>query len=143
MARIVVSGYMIRYPLAGMLMAFFHYVLGLHRLGHEVLYIEESGWPCSCYDPVTGDWQDDPRTGLRVVRGLLADCGVQVPVCYVNRDSGQVEGTSWEDVKRMLGEADLLLNVGGVCWLPEFRLCRRRALIDLDPFFTQMDRFES
>jgi len=42
MARIIVAGYVIRHPLAGNLLAFFHHVLGLQRLGHEILYLEES-----------------------------------------------------------------------------------------------------
>src|SRR5262245_15719678 len=141
MARVVVCGYMVRHPVAGNLLAFFHYVLGLHRLGHEVAYLEESGWPSSCYDPDPRHWHDHPHTGLRVVRALAAEHGMRVPVCYVNRDSGQVDGADWAEVKRMLGAADLLLNVGGVCWLPEFRLCRRRALVDMDPFFTQVAQF--
>ncbi len=141
MARIVVCGFMVRYPVAGNLLAYFHYVLGLHRLGHEVLYLEESGWPYSCYDPVTHDYGDDPHTGLRIVRTLMAKYGVKASLCYVNRDSGNVEGANWDDVKRMLAAADLLLNIGGVCWLPEFRLCRRRALVDMDPLFTQIGRF--
>jgi hypothetical protein len=141
MARVVVCGYMVRHPVAGNLLAFFHYVLGLHRLGHEVAYLEESGWPYSCYDPETRDWHDHPHTGLRVVRALAAEEGMKIPVCYVNRDSGQVDGADWAEVKRMLGAADLLLNVGGVCWLPEYRLCRRRALVDMDPFFTQVAQF--
>jgi hypothetical protein len=139
-ARIVVCGYMIRHPLAGNVLAYFHYVLGLERLGHEVLYLEESGWPRACYDPVRREYGDDPRAGLRVVRALLGDYGVKAPVCYVNRESGKVEGADWDELKRMLAAADLLLNVGGVCWLPEFRLCRRRALIDMDPLFTQVGR---
>jgi hypothetical protein len=141
MARIVVCGYMIRHPVAGNVLAFFHYVLGLHRLGHEVAYLEESGWPYSCYDPVTRHWHDHPQTGLRVARALAADHGMDIPLCYVNRDSGRVDGADWVEVKRMLGGADLLLNVGGVCWLPEFALCRRRALVDMDPFFTQVAQF--
>ncbi|MFC1883067.1 hypothetical protein ACFL2S_16480 [Thermodesulfobacteriota bacterium] len=71
----------------------------------------------------------------------MTDYGMKIPLCYVNRDSGNVEGLDWKDMKRMLGEADLLLNVGGVCWLPEFHLCRRRVLIDMDPFFTQVGGF--
>lgn len=141
MARIVVCGYMIRHPSPGNLLAFFHYLLGLRRLGHEVLYVEESGWPYSCYDPVAGDYGDDPGAGLRIVRALMAEHGVASPVCYVNRDSGHVEGADWAELKRMLAAADLLLNVGGVCWLPEFTLCQRRALIDMDPLFTQVGRF--
>jgi hypothetical protein len=124
-----------------MLLAFFHYLLGLSRLRHDVLYLEESGWSQSCYDPVRREHSDDPKRGLQVVQALMADFGLQIPVCYINRDSGQIWGANWEDMKQMLGEADLLLNIGGVCWLPEFHLCRRRALIDMDPFFTQIGRF--
>jgi hypothetical protein len=45
------------------------------------------------------------------------------------------------EMRRHLADADLLLNVGGVCWLPDFLSCPRRALIDMDPFFTQVGRF--
>lgn len=141
MARIVVSGYMIRHPFAGNVLAFFHYVLGLCRLGHDVVYLEESGWPNSCYDPQAGDYSDDPRAGLQFVRALFATHGARAPVYYVNRDNSRVYGTDWHELKRVLGAADLLLNIGGVCWLPEFRSCRHRALIDMDPLFTQVGRF--
>jgi hypothetical protein len=132
---------MIRHPVAGNLLAYFHYLLGLHRLGHDVAYVEESRWAGACYDPVTGHYGDDPSPGLRAVRSLFAAHKVAAPVCYVDHETGQVHGADWDDVKWMLKEADLLLNVGGVCWLPEFRLCRRRALIDMDPLFTQVGQF--
>ncbi|MGD8618820.1 MAG: hypothetical protein PVH54_06480, partial [Gammaproteobacteria bacterium] len=82
MARIVFSGYMIRYPLTGMLMAFFHYILGLYRLGHQVTYIEESGWPMSCYDPLQNEHGEDPSVGFRIVRQLMEFYGVDIPICY-------------------------------------------------------------
>src|SRR5215213_353611 len=132
---------MIRHPVAGNLLAYFHYLLGLHRLGHQVTYVEESGWASACYDPVTGNCGDNPGPGLRAVRTLLDAHGVTAAACYVDQETGRVYGADWDDVKLMLTEADLLLNVGGVCWLPEFRLCRRRALIDMDPLFTQVGQF--
>jgi hypothetical protein len=141
MARIVVSGYMIRHPLAGNVLAYFHYVLGLHLLGHDVVYVEESGWPRSCYDPPTRNYSDDPSAGLRVVGELVQRYRVPVPVWYVERDSGKVYGTHRPVVERVLQEADLLLDLGGVCWLPEFALSRRRAFVDMDPLFTQLGRF--
>jgi hypothetical protein len=70
----------------------------------------------------------------------MTDYGIKIPVCYVNRDSGNVEGAEWKDMKHMLADADLLLNLGGVCWLPEFRFCRCRVLVDMDPLFTQVGR---
>jgi hypothetical protein len=141
MARIIIAGYMLRHPVAGNLLAYFHYVLGLRRLGHEVVYLEESGWSYSCYDPKTKEWQDHPYSGLCIVRELMAKYNLDIPICYVNRENGKVEGAEWDEIKRMLGAADLLINIGGVCWLPEFLLCRRRILIDLDPLFTQVDLF--
>lgn len=141
MAKIVVCGYMVRFPVAGNVLAYFSYVLGLCRLGHQVIYLEESGWPCSCYDPATGQWHDDPSAGLRVVRSLMSEYDLPVPVIYVDRESGRVDGGEWGEVRRVLAEADLLLNVGGVCWLPEFSLCKRLALVDMDPLFTQAGEF--
>lgn len=141
MARIVVSGYMIRHPVAGMMMAYFHYILGLYRLGHEVTYLEESGWPGSCYDPVAQTYSDDPHSGLDAVQALMNEYDVKGTVCYVNRETGMVYGADWDKVKHILKAADLLVNLGGVCWLPEFHLCQRRVLVDMDPFFTQVGRF--
>ncbi|MBD2247166.1 hypothetical protein [Nostoc sp. FACHB-888] len=141
MARIVVCGYMIRHPVAGNLLAYFHYVLGLHNLGHEVLYLEESGWTESCYNPINHNYNDDPGFGLHAVQTLINTYGVNATVCYVNRDTGTVYGADWQEIKQMLKTADLLLNIGGVCWLPEFLLCKHRVLIDMDPFFTQIGTF--
>ena len=143
MARIVVCGYMIRHPLAGNILAYFHYLMGLHLLGHDVIYLEESGWPESCYQPETQMYGDDPSSGIEIVSKVMADHGLKAPLCYINRDSGEVKGLAWTEVKRMLAAADIFLNVGGVCWLPEFRLCHSRVYIDMDPLFTQVGGFGS
>jgi hypothetical protein len=143
--RIVLCGYMIRHPVAGNMMAYFQYVLGLHRLGHTVCYLEESGWPNSCYNPLSGDYGESPDSGIEKVGDLLKRYGLNIPVIYADRDSGRIssnmEETKWMDLKRILSGADLLINLGGVCCLPEFKLCRRRVFIDMDPFFTQTGLF--
>src|SRR5262245_3018044 len=109
MARIIVCGYMIRHPLAGNVLAFFHYLLGLARLGHLVCYVEESGgWQDPCYDPETRRCGEDPSVGLRTVANLLTSCRVDIPVCYVHRDTGRTVGMKWADIKQNMKEADLL-----------------------------------
>ena len=138
MAKVVVCGYMIRHPVAGNVLAYLQYVLGLLRLGHQVVYLEESGWATSCYDPVTNTYGDDPKYGMAYVRELMKALGISVPLAYVDRQGGARGDVEWAETKRLLRRADVLLNVGGVCWLPEFRTCRRRVLIDMDPFFTQV-----
>ena len=48
--RIVVTGLAATYPFGGVFWDYMQYVLGLHRLGHDVLYVEDTGkWS---YDPV-------------------------------------------------------------------------------------------
>lgn len=141
MARVVVAGYAIRHPLGGNLIAFVHHVLGFHLLGHEVFYVEESGWPESCYDPVKQEYGNDPSEGLDVIQCLMDAHGFRVPLCYVSRQSGETFGTDDDTLRDALRGADLLLNVGGVCWLPEFELSRCRAVVDKDPFFTQVGLF--
>ncbi len=143
MARITVAGYMLRHPVAGNVLAFFHYVLGFHLLGHDVAYVEESGWPYSSYDPGTGHWEAFPTTGIEVARALGRRHCPGVPIVYVDTDSGQVDGVEWADLKAMLEATDLLVDIGGVCWLPEFNACRRRVLVDMDPFFSQVQGFAS
>jgi hypothetical protein len=140
--KIIVAGYMIRYPLAGMMMAFFHYLLGLSRLGHRIIYVEESGWPDACYDPWTGGYSNDPSAGLNALMRLAERFGLDsTTFCYVDRETGETSGISMGNLRGHLASADLLLNIGGTCSLPEFELCRRRALIDMDPVFTQAGRF--
>ena len=141
MARVVVCGYAVRLPIAGNVMAFAPYVLGLERLGHDVVYLEESGWPGSCYDQATGAQGDDPAEGLARVRGLLRAQGSAVPAWWVDRAAGTTDGAGWAQVRERLAGADLVLNVGGVNYLDELASGGCHALVDLDPLFTQLGVF--
>src|SRR5256885_17051021 len=53
--RIVVTGVMATFPTPGLIEHYFPYVLGLTRLGHDVLYLEDTGWH---YDPITSGYRD-------------------------------------------------------------------------------------
>ena len=141
MADIIVTGYMARHPVAGNMLAYFHYVLGLARLGHRVLYLEEPGWPYSSYDPVTGESGDFPAEGLRRARALVARFCPDVPVVFADPAARRADGASWDELTQRIASCDLVLDVGGVCWLDEFELAPRRALVDMDPLFTQVGGF--
>jgi hypothetical protein len=143
MARIVVSGYMVRFPLAGMLMAYFQYLYGLARLGHEVVYIEESGWAAACFDPHTQVWQDDPAAGLAIVGEVMAQAGLTLPLIFVRNASGSARAEDMARVAKVVAAADLVLDLGGVNPLPALRVGRRSVLVDMDPFFTQVHGFAS
>ena len=62
--RIVVLGYIVRGPLGGLVWHHLQYVMGLHRLGHDVIFIEDSDDYESCYDPARDALTSDPSFGL-------------------------------------------------------------------------------
>src|SRR3954452_19823555 len=47
-------------PVAGLTGHYLQYVLGLRDLGHDVLYVEDTGW---YYDPWTRTYRDEWRKG--------------------------------------------------------------------------------
>jgi hypothetical protein len=141
MASIVVSGDVLRRPRAGNLAAHLHYLIGLRKLGHEVIYLEErepldagAGAAAGAAETVV------PREGLVLLGEVLRRCRVDVPVVWVDSDAGLVGGMVWPQLRRRLEQADLLLDIGGHCWLKERSLPRRRALIDIGELH---DSFES
>jgi hypothetical protein len=136
MKRILVSGYMARYPLGGQLAAHFQYVLGLSRLGYEVHFVEAAGWKDACFDPATVAVGDDPSTGCALVEELLARHGLAGRWTFVGLD-GRSWGRPREEVARWAKSAPLL-SLSDVSWLPEFEECPTRVYIDEDPGFPQM-----
>jgi hypothetical protein len=136
MKRILVSGYMARYPLGGQLAAHFQYVLGLSRLGYDVHFVEDAGWKDACFDPVTVAVGDDPSTGCALVEDLFARHGLSGRWTFVGLD-GRVWGRPREDVARWAKDA-ALLSLSDVSWLPEFAECPVRVYVDEDPGFPQI-----
>jgi len=127
-------------------MAFAQYLSALKELGHDVVYLEESGWGNACYHPSTGSFDNDPEEGLASVRRLLDALQAEVPIYYFRQDitklwTGLETSGGQNELEQLIRQSDLLLNIGGVCALPEFELAPCRALIDLDPLFTQVGKF--
>ena len=68
---------MIRYPLGGNLSWALQYLLGLKELGHDVYFVEKSGYDNSCYDPVKGVLSNDCSYGLNLVSVLFKQFGFE------------------------------------------------------------------
>jgi hypothetical protein len=141
MANIVVSGYMIRLPTAGNMLAYLGHVSGFERLGHRVRYIEESGWDDACYHVSTGTFDNNPGEGISIVRDLFEACGVESSAWFVDRSTGAIHGATRSEHNRAVADADILINLGGTSWLSEFAQIPVRAYVDMDPAFTQAGRF--
>ncbi len=138
--RVVVLGYIVRCPLGGMAWHHLQYVLGLHQLGHDVWFVEDSDdVPWSCYDPTRGVTDADPTYGLVFAKRTFDRVGLGNRWAYYDAHTCRWLGPA---ASRILGEcrsADLVLNVSGAnplrSWLMDSPV---RVYIDTDPAFTQI-----
>ena len=136
MKLIVVSGAIANKPLqGGEAWVRLSYVLGLRRLGYAVHLLEHIQ-PENCFDGsgrvVPFEDSVNRRYFVDVTREFgLADCSSLVP-------AGR-EAAHAAELDELADGADALLNISGHFTVdPWFSRFRRKALIDIDPGFTQI-----
>lgn len=137
--RIVVLGYVVRFPLGGMAWHHLNYVLGLRALGHDVLFLEDSDDYPACYDPSRHVVDDDPTFGLAFAQRVFNRVGLGDCWAYHDAHRAQWHGPMARDAAAFCRSADVVLNVSGVNPLRDW--CDSapvRVLIDTDPLFTQV-----
>jgi hypothetical protein len=136
--KILVAGYVVGFPMGGQMWAMLHFVLGLSRLGHEVLFLEDTSDWSYPFDPVHGYGRLDSSFGRGALERVFSHYGLQGRWAYNSVLENKLYGISQEDLDRFCGEADLFLNVSGINPLRENYLrARIKAVIDTDPVFTQ------
>jgi hypothetical protein len=137
--RSVVLGYLVRGPLGGLAWHHLQYVAGLARLGHEVMFVEDSDDYDSCYDPEQGTMGADPSYGLKFAALAFDRLGLGDRWSFFDSHTGRWLGPACDRVLDFCSSADLLINVSGVSplrpWVVEIPV---RVLIDTDPVFTQI-----
>jgi hypothetical protein len=141
--RIIVTGLIAQHPtLGGVTWDYLQYMLGLHRLGHDVFYFEDSGeWPYNLDGGSTGnDWvARDPSANLNHLSSIMSRFGMEGRWAYHFPIADRWFGLTDSKRKEVLQTADLLINVSGTLMdLSEYQLIPRRAYIDSDPVFTQL-----
>ena len=144
--KIVVGGYIVGMPLAGLTWHHLHYLLGLHRLGHEVFFLEDSGTWAVPYDPQRQTTDPVPTYGTQYLRRCLQHAGLKGKIgwTYVSRltrEGGRPAyfGNTKRATLDALKNADLFVAVSGVTPLDPDRPRPRRTLaIDTDPVYTQV-----
>jgi hypothetical protein len=135
--KVLVAGIIARYPFGGVTWCSLMYLLGLRALGHEVLYIEDTG---ECiYDPERNAISEDPSYGTRYIHAALDPFGLGDRWAFVNYD-GSYHGVSREGVRTFCADAQLFINLSGGAWFwrDEYAAIPRRVFIDSDPVFTQL-----
>jgi len=135
--KVLVAGIIARYPFGGVTWCSLMYLLGLRALGHEVLYIEDTG---ECiYDPEQNTRSEDPSYGTRYIHNALEPFGLGDRWSFVNYDASY-HGVSHEQVKAFCADAELFINLSGGAWFwrDEYVKIPRKVFIDSDPVFTQL-----
>jgi hypothetical protein len=127
----------VRYPLGGHSWHHLQYLIGLSRLGHEVVFFEHYGWPNSCYDPANNVMSADSSYGIRYLQNVLRHYGFDGDWCYLAED-GTAYGISRDRLAKFCNECDIYLNLSNINCIPELENCTRRVLVDTDPVFTQI-----
>jgi hypothetical protein len=135
--RIAVTGMVATYPFGGVFWDYMQYVYGLHLLGHDVLYVEDTGkW---CYDPVSQTFVEDGSRNAQYLARHVAALDPLLEQRWFYRDgAGQTYGRSWADVAAFCRSADIFLHISASCCLcDEYLEARRVVFLDSDPMYTQ------
>jgi hypothetical protein len=135
--RIIVTGLAITYPLGGVFWDYVQYLLGFARLGHEVLYLEDTEqW---CYDPSARTFVESGEGNASLFATWLEAIDPGLAQRWVFRDArGTLYGRSWPDVVAFCASADIFVHISFSCSLrDEYVRASRLVFIDSDPMFTQ------
>lgn len=135
--RVVVTGLIAQYPVGGVTWDYLQYALGFARLGHDVVYVEDTGqWP---YNPHEGGLAADPAHNVAFLAGVMERFGLERRWAYRFPHEDQWFGMGEDDRREAIETADVLVNVSGTLARPgEYRAARRLVYIDSDPVFTQL-----
>jgi hypothetical protein len=136
--KVIVSGILFWYPLAGVTYQFLHYLIGLRQLGFDSYYVEDS--QRGIYDPSSDTRSMDAAANVAAVAPILERHGFGERWAFRGAyPGGKCYGMTEERILRLYGEAEALLNVTGAQDLREEHLaCRRRIYVESDPFPCQV-----
>ena len=135
--KAIVTGMLATYPVGGVAWDYGQYALGLERLGFDVYYLEDTG--LDSYDPVKREYGGDYGHGIGFVQQSLAALSASLGErWHVRTPGGATHGLPPDDLRDVIAEADLLLNVSGSALMrDDYLRCRNKILIDTDPGLTQ------
>jgi hypothetical protein len=136
--RIVLAGGLGALPFAGVAWQVLHHLEGLRRLGHRVLYLEDTGrWP---YDPDRDSLCSDAGPAVRYLQALMRRHGFEDAWAYRDAASGALYGIGERALARELHAADVLINLSGVTLLDDaLHRIPARVYLETDPVLPQLE----
>lgn len=142
MATIILTSFVIRHPVGGVLSNNLQFLTGFSRLGHEVYLVEKAGYDESCFDPDRRVSSDDCSAGIRRIAELLARHGLAGRWSYVDA-SGRHHGMTSTEVQAIAANADLFIDRGmHRSWDREMADVPLKVHLDPDPGFRQVKMVE-
>jgi hypothetical protein len=136
--RIIVCGMVGAHPLGGVAWDYFHYLLGLAELGHDVYYHEDT-W-CWVNDPVLGYPSDDPAYTVNFISSFFENHAPHLKDRwhYLHLHDRHF-GMPAEAFDRVARNADVFLNISGASMFPN-QLNPRciKVFVDTDPGYNQI-----
>ena len=127
-----------RCPFGGQTWLYLNWLRGLHRLGHEVWYVEDDTvWP---YDPERNSVTDDCSYAVRHIAGCMKRRACPTPGPFV-QPIGAENATASRSAKldELYRTCDALLNVVGATDLREEHLAARfRVYVECDPVIAEL-----
>ncbi|MDQ4138908.1 MAG: hypothetical protein M3142_00135 [Bacteroidota bacterium] len=139
--RILVGGYIGLYSIGGATWDYIQYPLGLHLLGHEVYYIEDT-MQYPVYQPKKDKW-DDCSDCVAHLKNAMEQVGLKDRWAYRDVVTGQVFGMGEQKLKDICATADVFINVSASTFMrEEYNAIPIKMLVDTDPMFTQYQYYQ-
>jgi hypothetical protein len=134
---VLILGLMGRYPMAGVGWQALQYLLGLHRLGYEVYYAEDSGAPP--YNPELLTVTDDPTYNVEFVKHGMAAIGLPDRWIYWDQGTRRYFGLGREALFDLYRRAGSIWNLCGATSLrAEHHQGALLVYIETDPVVEQI-----
>jgi hypothetical protein len=127
-----------QFPLGGVAWDYFHYLLGLHELGHDVVYHEDTwAWP---YDPIQRTPVNKPDYTVNFLANFFKNHAPHLArrwhYFFLHDKHFGMTGAQFRNFAR---SADIFLNVSGACIIPEELSPRcQKIFLDTDPGYNQI-----
>ncbi len=137
--KIVLLGMMTKMPVAGVVWQNLHYLLGFERLGCEAYYVETHARTPSML--MTDADDDSSALAAEFIAAIMRRFGLNDRWAFrALHDDGSCFGMSENQLERLYGSADLIVNLhGGTQPLPELTASGRLIYLETDPVQLQLE----
>jgi GT2 family glycosyltransferase len=137
--KVVLLGMMTKMPVAGVVWQNLHYLLGFERLGCEAYYVETHARTPSMLMSDPAD--DSSALAAEFIAAIMRRFGLADRWAFrALHDDGSCFGMSEQQLERLYGSADLLINLhGGTQPFPELTATGRLVYLETDPVQLQLE----